>query len=251
MSHSRLCPSIATTVKDSLPWKSVENNKKRLVHQLQKIDNFQGLNAPLLRFRCNMKGPCLSHLFANFLTNKEFRQMWDESLANVYEKYPIEDLDAANMAMEFGKYGHCSKLGVGYCTTKPSFGVDSREQLTMCGIQDFDDGSCIIWGTEMESWHDHLLPEDEHRRTRAKSHLFSTTMIPTGNDSFDVEYVIQLEIGGNLPNWITTPVVIDNVKNMFKVVDGYFGEGEGGALDQYLKELHEETFEHHSLLMTP
>ena len=238
---------------EDLTWKSVENNPKRLVHQVQKIDSFQGLNAPLLRFRCNMKGPCLAHLFSSFLTTKDFRSMWDESLADVYEKYPVEDLDAVNMAMGFGKYGDCSKLGVGYCTTKPSFGVDSREQLTMCGIQEFDDGSSIIWGTEMESWHDHLLPADEDRRTRAKSHLFSTTMIPTGNDSFDVEYVIQLEIGGNLPNFLTTPIVIDNVKNMFKVVDGYFGEaGEGGALDQYLQELHKETFdEHHSLLMTP
>ena len=118
--------------------------------------------------------------------------MWDVSLANVYEAYPIDELDTVNVAMGMGKYGECTKIGVGYCTTKPSFGVDSREQLTMCGIQDFEDGSSIIWGTEMESQHDHLLPEDEARRTRAKSHLFATTLIPTGKDTFDVEYVIQL-----------------------------------------------------------
>ncbi|CAB9504967.1 expressed unknown protein [Seminavis robusta] len=241
-----------TVVDDDLPWKTVESNKNRLVHQIQKIDNFQGLNAPLLRFRCRMKGPCLAHVFASFLTTKEYRSMWDESLANVYEKYPIEDLDCVNMAMEFGKYGQCSKVGVGYCTTKPSFGVDSREQLTMCGIQDFHDGSSIIWGTEMEDHHNHLLPEDEARRTRAKSHLFATTMIPTGHDTFDVEYVIQLEIGGKIPNWLTTPIVIENVKNMFRVVDGYFKEGEGGALDEYLKDSYLEALgDKYSLLLTP
>ena len=234
-----------------MTWKKVENNQKRLVHHIEKIDNFQGLNAPLLRFRCRMNGPCLGHVFANFLTNKDFRSKWDESLADVHELYPVEDLDTVNMAMGTGKFGDCIKMGVGYCTTKPNFGVDSREQLTMCGIQEMKDGSCVIWGTEMEEWHNHLLPDNYQRRTRARSHLFSTTLIPTGDDSFDVEYAIQLDIGGSLPNWITTPIVIDNVKNMFKVVDAYFGEGEGGALDQYLKDIQQEAIDDYSLLMTP
>jgi len=198
----------------SVDLKTVENRENRLVYHIEKIDNFQGLNAPLLRFRCSLIGPCLPHIFAQFLTNKEFRSKWDESLADVYEKYPVADLDPVNIALGFGKYGLCSKIGVGYCTTKPSFGVDSREQLTMCGVQEFDNGSSIIWGTEMKPWHDHLLPDDEKRRTRAKSHLFSTTLVPTGENTFDVEYVIQLEIGGSIPNWLTTPVVIDNVKNI-------------------------------------
>lgn len=234
-----------------MKWKRVENNKNRLVQRIEKIDNFQGLPAPLLRFRCSLKGPCLAHIFGNFLTTKEFRSKWDESLDEVFEAYPIEDLDTVNLAMGQGEYGDCTKIGVGYCTTKPKFGVDSREQLTMCGIQEMKDGACIIWGTEMEDWHNHLLPDDYRRRTRARSHIFSTTLIPTGKDSFDVEYVIQLEIGGNLPTWITTPIVIDNVKNMFKVVDAYFGEGEGGALDQYLKGIQKEAIDDHSLLMTP
>jgi hypothetical protein len=194
-----------------------------------------------------MSGPCLSHFFAQFLTDEQHRSMWDESLASVYEKYPIEDLDSVNMAMGFGKkYGDCSKIGVGYCTTKPSFGVDSREQLTMCGIQDFQDGSSIIWGTEMEEHHNHLLPKEEARRTRAKSHLFATTLIPTGRDTFDVEYVIQLEIGGKIPTWLTTPIVIENVKNMFRVVDEYY---KGGALDKYLRE--QLLGDKYSLLLTP
>lgn len=240
---------------EDFEWKSVENNRDRLVHDLQKIEKFQGLNAPLLRFRCNLKGPVLPHLFTSFLTTNEFRSKWDESLADICENYPVEDLDAVNMALGFGKYGKCTKLGVGYCTTKPVFGVDSREQLTMCGIQELDNGSSIIWGTEMaETWHDHLLPDDEMRRTRAKSHLFATTLIPTGRDSFDVEYVMQLEFGGKMPNFLTTPIVIDSVKTMFKVVGGYFGGGEGSELDQYLQELaiNKATLdEHRSLLMTP
>jgi hypothetical protein len=230
----------------------VENNKKKLVEKIEKIDNFQGYPAPILRFRCSLKGPCLGPVFSNFLTDRDFRSKWDQSLDDVFELYPVEDLDAVNMAMGTDKrFGDCVKMGVGYCTTKPSFGVDSREQLTMCGIQEMKNGACIIWGTEMEDWHNHLLPDDYQRRTRARSHIFSTTLIPTGEDTFDVEYVIQLDIGGNLPNWITTPIVIDNVKNMFKVVDAYFGEGEGGALDQYLKDIHQETINDHSLLMTP
>jgi hypothetical protein len=184
--------SCLRSVPEKLEWRTVEESQKRLVHQIQKIDNFQGIRAPLLRFRANMKGPCIAHLFSNFLTTNEFRSMWDVSLADVFEAYPIEDLDTVNLAMGLGQYGDCTKIGVGYCTTKPSFGVDSREQLTMCGIQEFKDGSSIIWGTEMESHHDHLLPKEFARRTRAKSHLFATTLIPTGKDTYDVEYVIQL-----------------------------------------------------------
>jgi len=237
---------------NELLWKQVESNKRRPLHMIEKIDNFQGLPAPLLRFRAHMEGPCLGQVFSNFLTTTEYRAKWDASIAKVYCKYPVDDLDAVNIAMGFGKYGDCSEFGVGYCQTKPSFGVDSREQLTLCGIQDFPDGSCLIWGTEMEDSHNFLFPEGK-RYTRARSHLFSTILVPTGENSFDVEYVLQLEIGGNLPQWITTPVVIDNVKNMFKVVSKYFGEGESGALSQYLKEnsASDTLKSRASLLMTP
>jgi len=243
-----LCLLQKQTVPETLEWKTVESNSKRLVHRIEKIDNFQGHPAALIRFRCEgIQGPCLAHVFANFLTTTKFRSMWDKSVDDVYERYPVEDLDAVNMAMGFGTYGACTKVGVGYCTTKPAFGVDSREQLTMCGINECSDGSAIIWGTEMASWHDHLLPKDTERRTRAKSHLFATTMTPTGDNTFDVEYVLQLEIGGSLPTWLTTPIIIDNVKSMFKVVDRFFGES-GGALDQHLLEIQKEN---NSLLMTP
>ena len=66
-------------------------------------------------------------------------------------------------------------------------------------------------------------------------------------------FSLYTEIGGGLPNFLTTPVVIDNVKNMFKIVDVYFSDQkEGGALDQYLKELQKEALiDNNSLLMTP
>jgi len=227
---------ISDALSNTFNWKTIESNKNGHVQRIDKIDRFQGLPAPLLRFRSNLKGPCVADCFTNFLTTFDYRSKWDPSIAQVYERFPILDLDTVNKAMGFGKYGDCTQIGVGYCQTKPSFGVDSREQLTMCGIQELKDGSSIIWGTEMEERHNHLLPEGK-RYTRAKSHLFSTSLVPLNDGSFDVEYCLQIEIGGNLPNWITTPIVVDNVKNMFKTCAAFFSEGEGGALDKYLKEM--------------
>uniref|UniRef100_A0A7S2H0S7 START domain-containing protein n=1 Tax=Helicotheca tamesis TaxID=374047 RepID=A0A7S2H0S7_9STRA len=236
-----------------LKWKKVESNSRRTVHQIDKIDNFQNLNAPILRFRSTLKGPCVGERFANFIMTLEEREKWDQSIAEVQEIYPIYDLDAANIAMGFGKYGDCSRLGVGYCRTKPAFGVTAREQLTLCGIQDFQDGSTVIWGTEMEDWHNHLLPPGE-RHTRAKSHLFCTTLVPTGPDSFDAEYVLQLDIGGKMPAWITTTLISESVKSLFKHAKCYFEAGEGGELDKYLKErdAQHDAFENRNgILFTP
>lgn len=68
-----------------------------------------------------------------------------------------------------------------------------------------------------------------------------------------IMFLPTTEIGGGLPNFLTTPVVIDNIKNMFRIVDVYFSDQkEGGALDQYLKELQAEALtDNNSLLMTP
>ena len=197
-----------------------------------------------------MKGPCDGEAFANFMTNLDDRKKWDAQIDNVYEAYPILDLDSVNIAMGF-KYGDCSRLGVGHCVTKANFGIDAREQLTLCGINDFADGSCIIWGTEMEEWHNHLLPPGK-RVTRAKSHIFSTTLIPTGTDTFDVEYVIQLDIGGKLPNWMTTPIIIDNVKKLFRCSQDFF-LNKDGELEKFLMQKAERTAQMQgpSLLMTP
>jgi len=182
----------------------------------------------------------------------EERKKWDTQIEQVYEAFPMYDLDAANIAMGFGKYGDCVRMGVGYCQTKTGFGISPREQLTLCGVQNFPDGSCIIWGVEMEDWHNYLLPPGP-RHTRARSHVFSTTLTPTGDFSFDVEYALQLEVGGMLPTWLTTPVVTDSIKRLFCTAgDFYRGDDGDRALETFLKlKAHEEFEEDHSLLMTP
>ncbi|KAL7552531.1 hypothetical protein ACHAWF_016810 [Thalassiosira exigua] len=238
-----------------LKWKKVESNKRKLVHQIDRIDNFQQLGPPLLRWRASMKGPCHGLMFADFIMNADRRQSWDPQIENVCELYPINDLDAANIAMGFGKYGDCCKLGAGYTKTKAHpIGISPREQLTLCGIQNFDDGSSLIWGTELEEWHNHLLPAGE-RLTRARSHLFSVALVPTGEDSFDAEYALQVDFGGSLPHWMTAPIVIDSVKSMFGVSQPFFDAGEGGELDNIMKEekiqLEKSFDDRTSILFTP
>jgi hypothetical protein len=231
----------------------IESNKRKPVHQIAKIDDFQGIHAPLLRFRSSFEGPCLGEPFADFIMSLDKRKKWDNQIEQVYEIYPINDLDAANIAMQFGRYGDCQRLGIGYCQTKANLGIAGREQLTLCGIQDFTDGSCIIWGVEMEEWHDHLLPDVPlPRPQRAKSHIFSTTLTPTGENKFDVEYVLQLEAGGKLPTWLTTPVMIETVKNLFKYAQDFYG-GKKGELDRFIESTNDRDSmaKRQSLLMTP
>ena len=60
-------------------------------------------------------------------------------------------------------------------------------------------------------------------------------MVPTGVDTFDVEYVIQLEIGGKMPSWLTTPIVIDSVKRCFNCAQDFYNN-KNGQLDEYLAE---------------
>ena len=184
--------------------------------------------------------------------NKEKRQSWDPQIENVANLYPINDLDEANIAMN-GKYGDCETLGVGYTKTKAHpIGISPREQLTLCGIQNFADGSSVIWGTELADWHDYLLPAGE-RDTRCRSHLFSIALVPTGENSFDAEYSLQLDFGGNLPHWMTTSIVIDSVKGMFGKAQPYFIEGEGGELDEIIKEekKRDQFEDRKSILFTP
>jgi hypothetical protein len=238
-----------------LEWTNIESNKRKLVHQIDKIDDFQGLGSPIVRFRSSMKGPCSGIRFAHYIMDCQERGKWDPQIGQVEEKYPIVDLDTANICMGFGKYGDCSRLGIGYCQTKGTMGVTSREQLTMCGIQDFaSTGSTVIWGTEMEDWHNHLLPEGP-RHTRAKSHIFCTTLVPTSEDSFDVEYVLQLEIGGKIPIWMTTPIITETVKNLFRHAQKDFdSHGKGGEFDKFVAENERQRnafIDRHSILMTP
>jgi len=232
-------------------WKVIESNKRRTVHHIDKIDNFQNLNCPIVRFRSSLAGPCVGEKFAEFIMNLDERKRWDPQIADVDEIYPIYDLATANLAMGMGRYGDCTRMGVGYCQTKANLVVTPREQLTLCGIQKFACGSTLIWGTEMEEWHNHLFPEGE-RQTRAKSHIFSTAIVPTGPESFDVEYVLQLEIGGKIPTFLTTPIVTETVKSLFNHAKEIYS-GKGGDLERFMEEIkvRESTLTERSLLMTP
>jgi len=214
---------------DVFEWKLVDKNKKG--SRIDKIDNFQEKNSPIIRFRTSIEGPCVPERFANFLMDSESRKKWDVSIAQVYEAFPIYDLDMANIILG-PKLGDCSRLGVGYCQTKQSV-VSPREQLTLCGIQDFKNGGAIIWGTEMEDSENHLFPPGK-RHVRARSHIFSSTLTPTGPNSFDVEYVLQLSIGGSVPTFMHAPVITETVSQMFSYAKKYFAGGENGDLAKYI-----------------
>lgn len=232
-------------------WKLLESNKRNVVHQIDKIDNFQNLQCPIVRFRSSLEGPCEGEKFAQFVMDLEQRKKWDMSIADVDEIYPIYDLATANLAMGMGKFGDCVHMGVGYCQTKANLVATSREQLIMAGVQNFECGSTLIWGTEMEEWHNHLLPGEE-RHVRAKSHVFSVALVPTGPDTFDVEYILQLDIGGKIPNFLTTPIMTETVKCLFRHARDVFS-GKNGDLEKYLqeKQIKRAGLAEHSLLMTP
>lgn len=239
-----------------MKWKNVSTNKRQVIHHIDKIDNFQGLGCPIVRFRSSLKGPCIGNSignkFASFIMDLDERKKWDPQILEVDETYPIYDTEAANLAMGVGKYGDCAKLGIGYCQTKSNIVVDGREQLTLCGIQNFESGATLIWGTEMEETHNHLLPDCE-RHVRAKSHLFSTCLVPTGQDSFDVEYVLQLGIGGGIPSFLTQPILIETVKGLFNhAKKAYQDEEQMAPFMKNEEDLKNELLdERHSLLFTP
>lgn len=219
-----------------LKWKKVEDNKRKTVHRIDRADSFQNVRTPLLRFRSSIKGPCIGERFSNMLMDLEERKKWDDQVAKVEEMYPIEDLDAVNaMLGDEEKYGTCTRLGVGYTQTKSGI-LSPREQLTLGGMQEYENGATILWGTEMEDYHNHLLPEGQ-RHTRAKSHLFAATLAPTGPDSFDVEYLLQMEVGGGVPHFLSTPALTDAVRKLFHHAKTYF---EGDEVDRYLKSRQQE-----------
>jgi hypothetical protein len=214
-----------------LRWKKVEANDRNTVHRIDKLDSFQNVKTPLLRFRSTIQGPCIGERFSNFIMDLEERKKWDDQIAYQEELYPIDDMDAIdNMLGDTDKFGKCVRVGVGYVRTKQGI-ISPREQLILGGHQEFSDGSTILWGTEMEEFHNHLLPEGQ-RHTRAKSHLFAATLAPTGDNSFDVEYLLQMDIGGGLPNFMTTPAIADAVKKLFGHAKGYF---EGEDVEMFLK----------------
>lgn len=213
-----------------LRWKKVEANDRNAVHRIDKLDSFQNVKTPLLRFRSSIQGPCIGERFSNFIMDLEERKKWDDQIAYQEELYPIDDMDAIDAMLDTDRFGKCVRVGVGYVRTKQGI-ISPREQLILGGHQEFKDGSTILWGTEMEEFHNHLFPEGQ-RHTRAKSHLFCATLAPTGDNSFDVEYLLQMDVGGGLPNFMTTPAIADAVKKLFGHAKGYF---EGEEVELYLK----------------
>ena len=233
-----------STSQETLKWKTIESRPKQFLHTIDKVENYLGLGPPLLRFRATIEGPCLGAPFADFIMSLEEREQWDDQISQVDELFPI-DASSATQFLGEDKYGDCSQIGVGYCQTKSAFGISPREQLTVCGVQNFDDGSAVIWGTEMDTeLHDHLLPQlpGTKRPTRAKSHIFCTTLSPLADDpenKFEVEYCLQMCTGG-LPAFVTTPVMINTVKSLFRHAKTFYAGGEGSELEAYLAALEEE-----------
>lgn len=137
------------SLSDEQQWKTIETNRRGPVTRIDRIDNFHGIEAPLLRFRGTLEGPCGADLMTSLIMDLEQRSKWDIQIDDVFEAHTLHDLTAANAAMGFA-YGDCYRLGVGYCRTKKNLGIDSREQLTACGINKFSDGSSMIWGVELD-----------------------------------------------------------------------------------------------------
>ncbi|KAL3904015.1 MAG: hypothetical protein SGILL_010229 [Bacillariaceae sp.] len=135
--------------RDNQRWKTIESSRRGPVTKIERIDNFDGLEAPLVRIRASLDGPCEADPMASLIMNLKERSKWDIQIDDVYEAHTFYDLAAVNAAMGFA-YGDCCRLGVGYCRTKKNLGIDSREQMTVCGINKFSDGSAMIWGVELE-----------------------------------------------------------------------------------------------------
>ena len=213
-------------------WKTMDKNNKKTVHHIEKIDNFDNLGCPILRFRSSLRGPCKGMAFANFIMDIEHRKHWDAQIEQVYKLLPMDnDLDKATNLVGNGTYGSCTKLGVGYCQTKKNLVVTSREQLTLCGVNEIsDNGATIIWGKELDDKYNYMFPS-EKRHTRARSHLFSVALVPTSFDTFDVEYTLQLDSGGKIPTWMTTPVIAETVKSLFQYAENYYQDLPQRGLD--------------------
>lgn len=226
-------------------------HRKKLVHQISKIDNFQGKQAPLLRLRSNLRGPLQSRgfVFSQLLTDFDLRTKWDPNVAENYPLHEPLDMSMVDDAMMY-RFGETRRFGVGYVRTKQTV-VSPREQLTMCGVQEFPSGSSLVWGVEVEDDQNHLFPEGR-RLLRSRSHLFSAALIPKGEEEFDVEYVIQIEVG-KFPAWLTGPVVAETLKGLFRFSNTYFQGGLGdGELARYLaKEREMALCDNQAMLMPP
>jgi len=216
---------IGLTDESPLKWKNVEAKKKATVHRIDKCEHYNGEKFPVVRFRSSIKGPCLGLKMVEYIMNIDERAQWDPQIDALTDMYIANNLDDVNAVLP-DEYGNCAMFGIGYTRTKRYLVVDGREQLTLCGLQEFANGGALIWGVEIEERHDALFPQDQKRHTRAKTCLYSTALVPTGEGTFDAEYILQLDPGGNLPSFLTTPIMIDSVKTMFSQAKRDFGDGD-------------------------
>ena len=233
---------------DVYTWKHMEHHPNRLISQVDKIDNFQDHGVPLIRVRSSLRGPSKQKgiYFSELISTTELRQKWDATNKIVETIYNAADLDDIKK-FQGDEYGEPVMFGVGYVKTKQSV-VSPREQMTLCGVQNFPSGASIVWGVELEEDQDHLFPKDQPKRMpRSTSHLFAMTLIPTGEETYDVEYVLQLDVGG-LPGWLLGPVVTETVKKMFRFAEKYCESGfeEGGELAKRLATLPDDKEEESS-----
>lgn len=214
-----------------LKWKMLEKSRPGAKRPMiiDKIDNYDGGRVPLLRFKTTVRGPHNAERYASLIMSTDLRTKWDPACKSVEEILPL-NLEQANHI--YKDYGITTRLGCGHCITKPAAAglISPREQLTICGISEFHHGS-IIWGFECNSDQDYLFPPSTPRLTRSSSRLFSTALVPNEDgESFDVEYVLQLDVGGKIPLWATQGVISTTVKSLFNFSHKYFGPG-GGVHD--------------------
>lgn len=242
---------------DVYRWTVLEKNPERPVSRIDAIPNFMGRGPPLQRFRATLRAPAQQQgfCFSELVSETALRTQWDATCASVDQLHSAADLTQVRelqarclreSTLRCGKdsdilgYGEPLLFGIGHVRTKRSV-VSPREQLTLCGLQRFPSGATITWGIELEEDQNHLFPADQpNRRPRSTSHLFAMTTAPRREDPtlFDVEYVLQVEVGG-IPTWISSPLVLDAVKKMFRFAEGYGRSGfeEGGALARRLAAL--------------
>lgn len=150
----------------------------------------------MVRLRSTLEGPKKrrGEMFADIFSTEELRHQWDITNDVVGEIYS-GNLEELNQYQD-EKYGTSSMFGIGYVKTKKSV-VSPREQMTLCGVTNLKSGASIVYAVELEESSNDLLPKNQPKRVpRSTTHLFATTIIPTGEDTFDVEYVLQLEVGG-------------------------------------------------------
>lgn len=159
---------------------------------------------------------CIGEFFGRYLVDLQEHFNSDAMVETIEELGSAADLQSLDVSIDPGLFGKCTRLGVIYGRTRKAFGISPRETVFLYGLQEFPDGSFLVWGCDLGEEHEVVLPSGKLRHTRAKSHLFCVTLKATGNDSFDVEYVVQFDVGGRIPDWITGPLLIDTVKKLFK-----------------------------------